>query len=37
MEAGITDTLYDLDSIVKLIDDRAAPPKKLGPYNKENF
>ncbi len=34
MEAGITDTLHDLDFIVKLIDDRAEPPKKRGPYKK---
>jgi len=32
MEAGITDTLHGLDFIVKLIDDRAEPPKKRGPY-----
>lgn len=36
MEAGIADSLYDLDFIVKLIDDREEPPKKRGPYKKRN-
>ncbi len=35
MEAGITDTLHDLDFIVKLIDERAPAPKKRGPYKKK--
>ena len=34
MEAGIADMLYDLDFIVNLIDERAAAPKKRGPYKK---
>jgi hypothetical protein len=34
MEAGITDTLFDLDIIVKLIDDRAPAPRNRGHYQK---
>lgn len=33
MEAGIADSVYGLDFIIKLIDDRNAP-KKRGPYKK---
>ena len=33
-EAGIADSVYDLDFIVKLIDDREPEPKKRGPYKK---
>ena len=31
MEAGLTDTLYDMDWIVGLIEDITRPPKKPGP------
>ena len=34
MEAGIADTVYDLEFIVNLIDERAPEPKKRGPYKK---
>ncbi|EED31543.1 conserved hypothetical protein [gamma proteobacterium NOR5-3] len=36
MEAGIADSVYDLEFIVKLIDDRAPEPKKRGPYKTRN-
>ncbi len=36
MEAGITEIVYDLDFIVKLIDEREGAPKKRGPYKKRN-
>lgn len=34
MEAGISDTLYDMEWIVSLIDAREPAPKKRGPYKK---
>ncbi len=34
MEAGIANTVYDLEFIVKLIDDREPETKKRGPYKK---
>lgn len=36
MEAGIATSVYDLDFIVNLIDERAAQPAKRGPYKKRN-
>ena len=36
MEAGIADTVYDLEFIVGLIDEREPPAKKRGPYKKRN-
>lgn len=35
MEAGVVDTVYNLEFIVKLIDDREPPAKKRGPYKKK--
>ena len=32
MAAGIMDTLWSMEDIVKLIDDAAPKPKKRGPY-----
>ena len=34
MEAGLTDTLHDVDFIIDLIDARAPAPKKRGSYKK---
>lgn len=34
MAAGVTDHLWDIEDIVKLIDDAAPTPKKRGPYKK---
>lgn len=34
MEAGVSDTLHDMEWIVGLIDARAPEPKKRGPYKK---
>jgi len=34
MEAGISDTVRDMEWIVGLIEARATPPKKRGPYKK---
>lgn len=34
MAAGVSDTLRDVEWIVSLIDARAEPPKKRGPYKK---
>ena len=34
MAAGISDTLWDMADIVRLIDDAAPLPKKRGPYKK---
>lgn len=34
MEAGIADSIYELDFIVNLIDARTEKPKKRGPYKK---
>ncbi len=34
MAAGVSDTLYDMEWIVGLIDARAPAPKKRGPYKK---
>ena len=31
MEAGLTDTLYDMDLIEQLVTDQAPTPKKPGP------
>lgn len=36
MAAGVSDTLYDMEWIVGLIDARAPAPKKRGPYKKKN-
>lgn len=36
MAAGVTDTLYDMEWVVGLIDARAPAPKKRGPYKKKN-
>ena len=36
MEAGLSDTLHDIDWIVDLIDTRRPPPKKRGPYKKRS-
>lgn len=36
MEAGLTDTLHDLEWIVGLIDARAPKPGRRGPYKKKN-
>ena len=36
MEAGVSDTLRDVEWIVSLIDARAPAPQKRGPYNKDN-
>jgi IS1 family transposase len=36
MEAGLSDTLHDMEWIVSLIDDMAPKGKKRGPYKKEN-
>jgi hypothetical protein len=32
MAAVVTDRLWSMEDIVALIDDRAGPPKKRGPY-----
>ena len=37
MEAGIAESVYDLDFIVKLIDECDAPAKKSGPYKKRHI
>ncbi len=34
MEAGLTDRLWDIEDIVKLVDDAEPAPKKRGPYKK---
>jgi hypothetical protein len=34
MEAGLTDKLWTMEDVVALIDARAEPPKKRGPYKK---
>ena len=34
MEAGLSDTVRDMEWIVSLIEERTAPPKKRGPYKK---
>ena len=34
MAAGVTDRLWDIEDIVKLIDEAAPAPKKRGPYKK---
>lgn len=34
MAAGITDTLWSLDSVIAKIDEMAPPPAKRGPYKK---
>lgn len=36
MEAGLTDTCYDMEWIVGLIDAEAPAPAKRGPYKKKN-
>ena len=35
MQAGLTDTLHDIDFIVDLIDAMEPDPAKRGPYQKE--
>jgi hypothetical protein len=37
MAAGVSDTLYDMDWIVGLIDANAPAPKKRGPYKKKDI
>ena len=34
MAAGVTTRLWDVEDIVKVIDDAEAAPRKRGPYNK---
>ncbi len=34
MAAGVTARLWDVEDIVKVIDDAEAEPKKRGPYKK---
>ena len=34
MEAGVTDRLWDIEDIVKVIDDAETAPRKRGPYKK---
>lgn len=34
MKAGLTDRLWDIEDIVKLVDDAEPAPKKRGPYKK---
>ncbi len=36
MDAGLTDTLHDIEWIVELIDARTPKPKPRGPYKKRN-
>lgn len=36
MAAGVTSTLYDVDWIVELIDERTPPPGPRGPYRKRS-
>ncbi len=36
MAAGVSNTLRDMDWIVSLVDARAEPPKKRGPYKKRD-
>ena len=36
MEAGVSDTLRDVEWIVSLIDARATAPQKRGSYKKDN-
>ena len=37
MEAGISDTVHDMEWIVGLIDANAPAPKKRGPYKKKDI
>ena len=34
MAAGVTGRLWDIEDIVKVINDAEAAPRKRGPYNK---
>ena len=34
LAAGVTDQLWEMGDLVRLIDEAAAPPKKRGPYRK---
>ena len=36
MEAGLTDTLMDMEDFIAIMDDRAPKPKPRGPYRKRN-
>ena len=36
MEAGLTDTLMDMEEFIEIMDDRAPKPKPRGPYRKRN-
>jgi hypothetical protein len=35
MAAGLTDRLWDVSDIVKLVEDAEGPPKKRGPYRRK--
>jgi hypothetical protein len=34
MAAGVTDRLWEIGDIVKLVEEAEGPPKKRGPYKK---
>lgn len=36
MAAGVTDKLWEIDDIAKLVEDAEGPAKKRGPYSKKN-
>ena len=36
MAAGVSDRLWEIGDIVKLVEDAEAKPGKRGPYNKHN-
>ncbi len=36
MEAGLTDTLWDMDDLVRIMDQRAPKPGPRGPYKRRN-
>ena len=37
MAAGVTDWLWDIEDILRLVDEAAAKPASRGPYKKRNF